>query len=110
LSKLQIRTPTLFIFLIILLLTACDSATSQQPTPTANPTLAAVAQQEVGIPDPVGVSLSATQYGQGKTWVICSHMNNSNRSIWRGLALQLAAQGYTVLAYDFPSFGQSGGS
>lgn len=68
-------------------------------------------KQEVEIKAPDGVTLKASYYSPGKPGpgVMLFHMCNRERSSWDAFAMQLAARGVHVLAWDYRGFGQSGG-
>lgn len=56
-----------------------------------------------------GVTLRGRLWARGKTAVVLSHMLGTDQSIWFDLAGRLAAQGYTVLTFDFRGIGVSSG-
>ena len=56
-----------------------------------------------------GVTLRGHLWARGKTAVVFSHMLGTDQSIWFDLAGRLAAQGYTVLTFDFRGVGGSSG-
>lgn len=56
-----------------------------------------------------GVTLRGRLWARGATAVIFSHMLGTDQSIWFDLAGRLAAQGYTVLTFDFRGVGTSSG-
>ncbi len=61
---------------------------------------------------PDGTMLAASFYpashpGPG---ILLLHQCNSDRSSWNGLAAELAARGFHVLALDYRGYGQSGGT
>ncbi|HLA23772.1 MAG TPA: alpha/beta fold hydrolase [bacterium] len=55
------------------------------------------------------VTLRGHLWARGKTAVVFSHMLGTDQSIWFDLAGRLAAQGYTVLTFDFRGVGTSSG-
>ncbi len=58
-----------------------------------------------------GTELAGALFGEGEgAGVVLAHMNGSNVCPWVGLAGELSARGYTVLAFDFRGHGSSGGS
>ncbi len=72
---------------------------------------ATVTETDVDIETPDGVMLRATYTSPGKPGpgILLLHMCNSDRSAWKGLAVQLADRGFHVLAPDYRGFGDSGG-
>lgn len=56
-----------------------------------------------------GITLRGHLWPGGSTAVVFSHMYGTTQSIWYDLAGQLAAQGYTVLTFDFRGVGTSSG-
>lgn len=56
-----------------------------------------------------GVTLRGRLWPGGSTAVLFSHMYGTTQSIWDDLAGRLAAQGYTVLTFDFRGVGTSSG-
>ena len=68
-------------------------------------------------PAPVHVSFRSTDgtrlrghlWARGPNAVVFSHMFGTTQSIWYDLAGKLAAQGYTVLTFDFRGVGTSSG-
>lgn len=56
-----------------------------------------------------GVTLRGRLWARGRTAVVFSHMLGTDQSIWFDLAGRLAAQGYTVLTFDFRGVGTSSG-
>lgn len=56
-----------------------------------------------------GVTLRGHLWAGGPTAVVFSHMYGTTESIWFDLAGVLAAQGYTVLTFDFRGVGRSSG-
>ena len=103
---------------LLLMLAACTGISSQAaPTATPFPTVPPVPtppdipSRPVSFTTSDHLNLVGQLYGQGKTWVICSHMNGTTMSIWSdsGIPQRLAAMGYQVLLYDFRGFGSSAG-
>jgi len=82
-----------------------------QPTIPPVPTPPHIPFRDVAFTTSDHVKLVGELYGQGKTMVICSHMNQSSMGDWResGIPERLAALGYQVLLYDFRGFGGSAG-
>jgi dienelactone hydrolase len=77
----------------------------------ASGTGAAVAQKDVDIEAPDGITLKGTYRspgGEGPA-VLLLHQCNMDRHAWDGLAGDLAAAGFHVLTVDFRAFGDSGG-
>lgn len=56
-----------------------------------------------------GITLRGHLWAGGSTAVVFSHMYGTTESIWFDLAGVLAAQGYTVLTFDFRGAGRSSG-
>ncbi len=58
-----------------------------------------------------GVKLKATYYPAAKPGpgIMLLHQCNRDRSAWRHLATQLAAQGFHVMTLDYRGYGESGG-
>lgn len=56
-----------------------------------------------------GVTLHGLQIGDGDVGVVLAHQIGTDGASWEPLATALADEGYMVLAFDFRSFGQSGG-
>lgn len=85
------------------------------PTPTLviapTPTISVVPSRTVHFLTSDHIQLAGLLYGHGKTVVICSHMLDTDKSIWSdsGIAQHLALQGYLVLTYDFRGNGDSEG-
>lgn len=81
------------------------------PTTTDSTTQAAAGSTTVEIVAPDGIKLAATFTSSGKPGpgVLLLHMCNSDRSVWAGLAGQLAARGIHSLALDYRGHGDSGG-
>lgn len=56
-----------------------------------------------------GITLRGHLWPGGSTAVVFSHMYGTTQAIWYDLAGRLAAQGYTVLTFDFRGVGTSSG-
>lgn len=56
-----------------------------------------------------GITLRGHLWPGGPTAIVFSHMYGTTQSIWYDLAGRLAAQGYTVLTFDFRGVGTSSG-
>ena len=113
-------TRLVFLISFLLVLTSCGlgSASPSAQVATPEPTIPLVPTSP-NIPSHVisfttsdHVKLDGLLYGQGKTMVICSHMNDSSLADWRdsGIPERLAALGYQVLAYSFRGDGGSDGT
>jgi uncharacterized protein len=91
-----------------------DSATrSLRPLPTVSaPTIPGVPSRRVSFVTSDSVQLDGWMYGRGRTVVVCSEQYMTGDGIWTGsgIAEQLVARGYAVLAYDFRGVGASSGS
>lgn len=113
------RTRFLLLVLLVFVLAACGSGTPASPAQVATPeptippvpTTPDVPSKAVSFTTSDHVKLTGLLYGQGKTMVICSHMNGTSLAVWRdsGLPQRLAVLGYQVLAYNFRGFGDSDG-
>lgn len=73
------------------------------------PVLPPAASGPVTLTNADGIALSGTISGSGSTGVILAHMYGGSQSDWQPLAGDLTAAGYTLLAFDFRGFGQTGG-
>jgi len=73
---------------------------------------AEVQKQDLDIKAPEGVNLKATYFSpvQLGPAMLLLHQCNMDRHAWDGLAADLAANGFHVLAIDDRGFGESGGS
>jgi dienelactone hydrolase len=73
---------------------------------------AEVQKKDVDIKAPDGVNLRATYFSPGRLGpaMLLLHQCNMDRHAWDGLAADLAANGFHVLAIDYRGFGESGGS
>ncbi|MCL5073643.1 MAG: alpha/beta fold hydrolase [Actinobacteria bacterium] len=56
-----------------------------------------------------GIELNGNVFGQGKKWVILSHMYPTDQTSWFDFARDLAQKGYTALTFDFRGYGKSKG-
>jgi len=56
-----------------------------------------------------GIELNGNVFGQGKKWVILSHMYPTDQTSWFDFARDLAQKGYIALTYDFRGYGKSKG-
>lgn len=107
----------LFLVPLLLVLAGCGTETTAPPAQATTPTIAPVPttpdvpSKSVSFTTSDHVKLTGLLFGQGKTMVICSHMNGTSLAVWRdsGVPQRLAALGYQVLAYNFRGFGDSGG-
>ena len=108
-----------FLVSLLLVLASCGLGNASppahvatpQPTVPPVPTPPNIPFHEISFTTSDHVKLVGLLYGQGKTMVICSHMNQSSLADWRdsGIPERLAALGYQVLLYDFRGFGGSDG-
>jgi pimeloyl-ACP methyl ester carboxylesterase len=69
----------------------------------------ATAQQTVSFPTSDGGVIFADLYGQGEKGLVLAHGGQFNKESWRPQALEFAAAGFHVLAFDFRGFGSSHG-
>jgi pimeloyl-ACP methyl ester carboxylesterase len=67
------------------------------------------AQQATSFPTEDGGLISADLYGKGTRGVVLAHGGRFTKGSWRDQALDLAAHGFHVLAFDFRGFGGSHG-
>ncbi|HLZ59409.1 MAG TPA: alpha/beta fold hydrolase [Ktedonosporobacter sp.] len=113
---------------LLLTLAACGGGPLAQPVavatsaPTATaaptvaitptPTIPTVPSRPVQFQTPDHIQLAGLLWGQGKTFVICSHELRTSKLIWQrsGLPQLLATRGYQVLTYDFRGNADSGGT
>ena len=56
-----------------------------------------------------GIELNGNVFGQGKKWVVLSHMYPTDQTSWFDFAQDLAQKGYIALTYDFRGYGKSKG-
>lgn len=56
-----------------------------------------------------GIELNGNVFGQGKKWVVLSHMTPTDQTSWFDFAQELAQKGFTALTFDFRGFGKSKG-
>jgi len=56
-----------------------------------------------------GIELNGNVFGQGKKWVILSHMLPTDQTSWFDFARDLAQKGYVALTFDFRGYGKSKG-
>jgi dienelactone hydrolase len=79
---------------------------------TAHAQSKAAAPQAVDIKAGGGVTLKASYFSAARPGpaILLLHACNKDRTSWTGLATDLAAQGFHVLALDFRGFGESGGA
>ena len=56
-----------------------------------------------------GIELNGNVFGQGKKWVILSHMYPTDQTSWFDFAQDLAQDGYIELTIDFRVYGKSKG-
>lgn len=54
-----------------------------------------------------GADLGGVVLGSGKTGIVLAHQNGGDVCQWMPYAIELAGQGYRVLAFDFGGFGVS---
>src|SRR5579863_6405096 len=73
---------------------------------------AEVQKKDIDIQALDGVNLKATYFSPGRPGpaMLLLHQCNMDRHAWDGLAADLAAGGFHVLAIDYRGFGESGGS
>ncbi len=73
---------------------------------------AEVQKTDVDIKAPDGVNLKATYFSSERPGpaMLLLHQCNMDRHAWDGLAADLAANGFHILAVDYRGFGESGGS
>lgn len=55
------------------------------------------------------IELNGNVFGQGKKWVILSHMYPTDQTSWFDFARDLAQKGYIALTFDFRGYGKSKG-
>lgn len=82
----------------LILMLAAAAAAQARPEPT-----------HVTFRSADGVTLRGHLWAGGPTAVVFSHMYGTTELIWFDLAGVLAAQGYTVLTFDFRGVGRSSG-
>jgi dienelactone hydrolase len=89
-----------FSYLFLVLMAAGPVCTAQQPPAARNADLRAAD----------GVRLKASYYPASKPGpgILLLHQCDHDRKIWDGLAKQLAAAGFHVVAFDLRGFGESG--
>ena len=75
----------------------------------ATPAPAAPSPVHVSFRSSDGITLRGHLWPGGSTAVVFSHMYGTTQSIWYDLAGRLAAQGHTVLTFDFRGVGTSSG-
>lgn len=83
---------------LVLVVTSSTAAGAPRPAPV-----------HVTFQSADGVTLRGHLWPGGPTGVVFSHMFGTTETIWFDLARVLAAQGYTVLTFDFRGVGRSGG-
>jgi len=114
------KTKILASLLLVLLLSACQSA-----VPVVTPTVIPLPLTPTSVPSPTplpvnqvtfqtedGVRIAATLYGAGKIAVILAHQGTpgADQTTWRQFATTLAENGFTAMTFDFRGAGQSGGT
>ncbi len=67
------------------------------------------AQRTVSFPTSDGGVVFADLYGQGEKGLVLAHGGRFNKESWRPQALEFAAAGFHVLAFDFRGYGSSHG-
>src|SRR6266700_8102847 len=67
------------------------------------------AQRTVSFPTSDGGVVFADLYGQGEKGLVLAHGGRFNKESWRPQALEFAAAGFHVLAFDFRGCGSSHG-
>ncbi len=81
---------------------AADEPTATTSTTEATTTTSApdVPTEDVTFTTADGVELAGRIYGTGTTAIVASHMANKSKADYASSAPRLAAEGFTVLAYD----------
>ena len=104
----------LLLVLSLAVLAACDDAPEEEPPSSGrNPADSVLADGVVvrpvrfGTAD--GLELAAGYYPGGPTAVVIAYMYNEARGAWSTVSHKLAAQGYTVLRFQFRGQGDSQG-
>ena len=71
-----------------------------------------VAGRAVNLKASDGTKLAATYYPGGRPGpgILLLHQCNRDRTVWNGLAEQLAGEGFHVMTLDYRGYGESGGS
>jgi pimeloyl-ACP methyl ester carboxylesterase len=94
-------------------LVACTGAgdsVSSQPALTSTTTSSAPAEGIVTFVTSDGVTLEARRFGSGDRWVVLAHMRRASMESWFTFGDELAAAGYTALAFNHRGYGGSAGS
>ncbi len=88
------------------------TTTTPATAPTTSEPAVATTQQaiaDVEITTADGLTLEATEYPGGATWVVLAHMRPADKDSWASLASLFQDAGYSVLAYNNRGYGDSEG-
>lgn len=88
--------------------TAVETSAATE-TETTEEVMETIKNGEVTFLTEDGIELNGNVFGQGKKWVILSHMYPTDQTSWFDFARDLAQEGYMALTFDFRGYGKSKG-
>jgi len=88
---------------------AAAETSAATETETTEEVMETIKNGEVTFLTEDGIELNGNVFGQGKKWVVLSHMYPTDQTSWFDFAQDLEQEGYVALTFDFRGYGKSKG-